>query len=397
MRRYLSNVALTTGALAVMSAATGFLHSSSVQAQSAQRIDFATLDVRRTSLGASIFAAAEDSDEMPDAMFQSILTAFRLRDGRLVVADAATRRLALYDQEGSVISSWGRTGAGPGERRSLTWAMPWGRDSVMVYDRSLRRLTLYYEGEMDNLWSLDAFGPFETPTDAVGLLANGTILLRRSIELPTEAGSTRSRDVLLAADLGSRRVRDLVQFDGDELFTRRSSSGGLILGTPPIRRSTIIATGRTAVAVGDSDSGLVRVVRVADGSEVRLFLDDGDRRLTEAGIAARLDEILRERPTAVSPQWERLQREMISAKRFPAFGELRLDDLDRLWVQRWDRSRRGRQSWLVIDFNRDERHLIELPRYCRPTQITASSLTCVNSNPDELQSAATYRLPSASP
>lgn len=374
------------------SVAYGLIAAVSANAQDLITVDLATRDARALSLGQRVFAPAEDSDDDPEAMFQSIATAFRLRDGRLVVADASTRRLALYDQAGRVTGVWGRTGAGPGERRSLTWAMPWGRDSVVVYDRSLRRITLYFEGEVDNLWSLDAFGPFETPIDAVGLLADGTLLLRRSVEMPTTGGSTRTRDALIAADLATGRVREVVRFDGDELFIRRSSSGGRILGTPPIRRSASVAVGRSVVAVGDSDSGLVRVVRVSDGRQVEIVVRDGDRTLTEAGIEARLDEMLRERPTAVSPQWERLQREMISAERFPAFGDIRLDDTDRLWVQRWDRTRRGGQSWVVIDLSRNTRHTVELPRYCRPTQITVSQLTCVNHDPEDLQSATTYRL-----
>lgn len=379
-------------AIGVLCCAVAVLQPAPSDAQDRISIDLAATEARRTPLGAMLFAAAEDSEEDPDAMFQSIATAFRLRDGRLVVADASTRRLALYDAGGRVIDVWGRTGAGPGERRALTWAMPWRGDSVVVYDRSLRRLTLYHEGELENLWTLDAFGPFETPIDAVGLLADGSLLLRRSLELPTDAGSTRSRDALLAVDLGTRRVREVARFNGDELFTRRSSSGGRILGTPPIRRAAVIAVGKSAVAIGDSDSGLVRVVRVSDGRQVEILVRDGDRTLTEAGIKARLDEILRERPTAVSPQWERLQREMIAAERFPAFGELRLDDSDRLWVQRWDRTRRGGQSWFVIDLARNERQRFELPRYCRPTQIAESHLTCVNYDPDDLQSATTYRL-----
>src|SRR5690606_40490405 len=87
-------------------------------AQATLTVDLATVDARRIPLGPPAFSAAEDSEDDPDAMFQSIATAFRLHDGRLIVADGSTRRLAIYDQSGTVLGSWGRTGAGPGERRS---------------------------------------------------------------------------------------------------------------------------------------------------------------------------------------------------------------------------------------------------------------------------------------
>lgn len=202
--------------------------------------------------------------------------------------------------------------------------------------------------------------------------------------------------MLLAADLESKRIRQIATVDGDEQFFRRSSTGGRILGTPPIRRSTVVAVGQAVVAVGDSDSGLVRVVNLASGNQTEIYVRDGNRTLTEAGIQARLDEILRERPTAVSPQWERLQREMISAQRFPAFGDVRMDGEDRVWIQRWDRARQGGQSWLVLDLSNNRRYAIDLPRYCRPTQIVSSLLTCVNYDPSELQSARSFRLEESS-
>lgn len=54
-------------------------------------------------------------------MFQSMSTALRLSDGRLLVGDGATQRLVLFDRRGEDLQAIGRAGAGPGERRALTW------------------------------------------------------------------------------------------------------------------------------------------------------------------------------------------------------------------------------------------------------------------------------------
>lgn len=262
----------------------------------------------------------------------------------------------------------------------------------MVYDRNLRRITQYVGPDVTRIWSLSDYGPFDSPVDAVGMLDGGRIVLRRTISPASEAGSTRANDELLTIDLATRRSRRLAEFDGDEIFVRRSSSGGRILGTPPLRRTSTVAVGSRVVAIGDSETGRIRVVR-ADSQSVREYeVRDGDRTLTEAGIVARLDEMLRERPRPVSPQWERLQREMIATERFPALGDLFIDGADRLWIQRWDRSRRGGQSWIVIDLISGDTAQSELPRYCRPTQITRELLTCVHSDPEELPTASTFRL-----
>jgi len=311
------------------------------------------------------------------------------------MGDASANRLVWFDRRGAMLGVIGRAGAGPGERRSLTWVALQRGDSIIVYDRGLRRLSQFVDGDFTRLWSLADYGPFDTPIDAVGLLGDGTLVLRRTISPADGAGSVRSRDELLAVDLSSRRSRQLLAFSGDEMFLRRSSSGGRILGTPPVRRIALIAVGQKHIAVGDSESGRITLVRSDSSSIIEVNVRDGDRKLTEAGITARLNEMLRERPRTVSPQWEQLQREMIATESFPAFGDIHLDDRDRLWIQRWDRTRTGAQSWVVVELGTGETATIELPRHCRPTQVSGERLTCVLLDPDALPLASTYRLSSS--
>ncbi len=378
--------------LAVLGFVAAAFVPSSIRAQQPLVVDFGLTPAKRLTLAPSTLASVGDSDDAPETMFQSMTTALRLGDGRLVVGDGSANRLVVFDRRGALVGTLGRAGAGPGERRSLTWARHQAGDSIVVYDRGLRRLSQYVDGDFTRLWSLSDFGPFETPIDAVGMLADGTLILRRAIAPATGTGSTRSRDELLAVDVSSRRSRRLVEFDGDEMYLRSSSSGGRILGTPPIRRAALVAVGQSLVVVGDSESGRIRVVRADSALSIEVEVRDGDRTLTDAGISARLDEMLRERPRAVSPQWEQLQREMIASEKFPAFGDLFVDDLDRLWIQRWDRRRSGGQLWAVVDLRTSEVIRAELPRHCRPTQVATNQLTCVRSDPEDVPAATTYRV-----
>jgi hypothetical protein len=73
--------------------------------------------------------------------------AFRLHDGRYVVADgryAGWNALLVFDSTGAFLQQLGRKGSGPAEFQQLHWwAGEWGPDSVAGYDLSLDRFQIW--------------------------------------------------------------------------------------------------------------------------------------------------------------------------------------------------------------------------------------------------------------
>lgn len=69
-----------------------------------------------------------------------------LSTGHLLVADR-DMTLREFDLHSAVIRHFGRAGAGPGEFRQLTWAVPIRGDSIAVYDGELHRVSVFsHEG-----------------------------------------------------------------------------------------------------------------------------------------------------------------------------------------------------------------------------------------------------------
>ncbi|MDE2753321.1 MAG: hypothetical protein OXI83_12155 [Gemmatimonadota bacterium] len=59
--------------------------------------------------------------------------ATRLNDGRIVVANAGTNELRVFDATGVHLATWGGRGEGPGEFRSLYRVEPWPGDSIVAW------------------------------------------------------------------------------------------------------------------------------------------------------------------------------------------------------------------------------------------------------------------------
>ena len=72
-----------------------------------------------------------------------VLGAIRLRDGRIVVGNGGTNQLRFFGTEGKHLYSTGRDGEGPGEFRSFDFIGTIGFDTIVVYDRRLKRLSLF--------------------------------------------------------------------------------------------------------------------------------------------------------------------------------------------------------------------------------------------------------------
>ena len=77
--------------------------------------------------------------------FDRVVTPFLLPDGRLVVPVAGASAIRMFDEQGDLVASFGRAGAGPGEFRSLTAA--WSRgDTIEALDSRLGRITRFLPG-----------------------------------------------------------------------------------------------------------------------------------------------------------------------------------------------------------------------------------------------------------
>ncbi len=71
------------------------------------------------------------------------LGAVRLSDGRIVVANRGTVELRYFDKSGKQLVTAGGEGGGPGEMMDMSWFSRTVGDSMVVYDRRNRRLSVF--------------------------------------------------------------------------------------------------------------------------------------------------------------------------------------------------------------------------------------------------------------
>lgn len=121
--------------------------------------------------------------------------AFRLADGRIVVANGGTRELRVFSADGRPIGSLGRAGSGPGEFQSLGWVGRAG-DTVLVYDPSLRRLTSLLFAPTGRLLGSMPFTASGNRLHGIeGRLENGDWLVAETIGTPPMDGPSGLRRI----------------------------------------------------------------------------------------------------------------------------------------------------------------------------------------------------------
>jgi 6-bladed beta-propeller protein len=78
-----------------------------------------------------------------EPLFASAVSATRLSDGRIVIADAYEDAIRIFDSSGKLLRSVGRKGGGPGEFQGLFWLGQCGRDTLYAWDRMQQRMTVF--------------------------------------------------------------------------------------------------------------------------------------------------------------------------------------------------------------------------------------------------------------
>ncbi len=67
----------------------------------------------------------------------------RLEDGKILVVNAGSRELRLFEADGSYLRTFGRDGEGPGEFRNPAKIRKLAPDSILVWDESLLRISFF--------------------------------------------------------------------------------------------------------------------------------------------------------------------------------------------------------------------------------------------------------------
>lgn len=306
--------------------------------------------------------------------------AFRLGDGRLVVANGGSHELLVFDEAGDYLTKWGQKGEGPGDfggvhganayGSRLFWAEPWPGDSIAVchgtFSLGLELLSVFdLEGRHARTVNLarDASG-----ARCRDVLRNGSILASRSPKWsgypPTGIHRYDMEFALLKGD-GSPRA-NLGTHPGAEEFYYLDDSVfppfSFWMFDPPFQRTVVWGAWGDLAIVSPTDSYEIRAYG-ADGSLARIV-----RRYSEvrAPTQADLDRFRANRlASSNSAEFKAMMTPVLDAlsvpPSFPAFSAIEVDALGYLWVREYNLPGADGALWTVFDPDGIVQGFVETP------------------------------------
>jgi hypothetical protein len=288
----------------------------------------------------------------PHYQFDNVTGAVRLSDGRIVVANAGSGEFRFFDPSGKYLSMSGRKGGGPGEFKSLSSVERLGGDSLLAFDRSNRRVSVF-----------DATGHFlrtvSAPQSAslrlsqlVGRFADGSLVMSASGSIMGADGKrpnglVRPSVTYAHVSLAGALLDTIGTFPGTASLIQTTSSGGSLLSIRIVRgglyHAPVTAVHDTTFYYGSSDAYEIGLYG-ADGTlrrSVRRTKPNG--KVTDAVIdrmkQAALDGAKERTGTLTAQQRTQIEQQYAEQpfpETMPAYRSLLIDSEGDLWVQEYD-------------------------------------------------------------
>lgn len=326
--------------------------------------------------------------------------AFRLPDGRLLVADAGSMKLLWYSDAGNLEHEVGRTGDGPGEFRSIDGLLHVG-DSIAVVDMSLRRLSTFdLNGNFGRSVTLKNPPGEVFPPAPIGRLASGAWIALVTGSHDSREASRPVRDsvqVWLISDSGDP-LRQLVAFPGDDKLV--FASPDFVGDTrPPFGRTTTIRFHDGQLWVGTGDAFQLDLWGLNSQLQQSVRWADAPPSMTQADFG-RVSDSVRASFAEGDPQWRAIGAEITKAldmwrppPRGPAFGGFILDDDGNLWVSGYALEGSVEPvTWHVLGSDRRLQGSVMFPPLVVPTHVSSDDIVGIWTDPDGAEHVVAYPL-----
>ena len=288
--------------------------------------------------------------------------ASRLPDGRIVVANAGTSELRVFDASGAHLDTWGGLGEGPGEfgdfaAPSGVWR--WPGDSIAAADVFARRVSVF------NAQGLH--GRTLVPEDpyyaVIGVLPDGTMFLSAMSTFTAGTvgtGLVRS-EIEYALGAADGRVHALLGTHPDSERYVLDDDRGMRIHNPPFGRSTRTAIWSDLVVLSPNDRYEIRAYGT-DGSLARIVRRDHDlRSVSRADVDAYFAGQYAQASEEASADALRRVADVPLVETFPAFSTVIGDALGHLWVEDYQLPDEPIPAWTVFDSDGRVLGLMELP------------------------------------
>ncbi len=311
----------------------------------------------------------------PADEFSGTVIAVELGDGRIAGANQGTSEVRFYDARGERLNTVGRRGSGPGEFEQIASLSVGPGDSLLVFDRSTRRLSvLAPTGEMVRSAMID-LGQGTLATRMIGALPDGRLLVSpaRSGREPTSSGPVRdSVDLRVVVPDGSVSV--VGRFPGSEAVLDVQTQNGQVISVNiaavPFGRSSRFGAVDSLAVVAPSDHYEVDLYSPSGRLVRRLRREHTPEPVTAADLAADLDRAGLPNEDA-RVRYRKFLAKTPIPKTKPAYDRVMPGANGELWVRDYlgpdHRTRPGR--WTVFDRGGAWLTTVDLPAGFEPTWI----------------------------
>ncbi len=271
-------------------------------------------------------------DGAESQMLHQIGDALTLSDGRIVIANRGTDEVRVFDSTGEHVTTFGRTGEGPGEFLSLGGIGRWEADSISAWDGRSRAISIFdSHGTLGRTLALEAD---PRPLAPGSTLKNSRFLGAGALPR-TGQGYHRQELAYEVRDGDGEQIVSLGVHSGMESFM--DMSGGIVtMGMLPFTREEWEAEWGELVILATNDRYEIRAYDIATGNLARIVRrQHTNRSPTRTEVDDAIDDALT-RTNLSGDQLEQTRegyKSMPIVESFPAYRSLMTDALDHLWVR----------------------------------------------------------------
>ena len=328
----------------------------------------------------------------PNSEFSSVVGVVNGSEGVVAVADRVLATISVLGPDGSVVTTMGGAGDGPGEFRRLAGIVADGDDRLVTFDGDLQRLSVWtLEGSLVEDRRLNRAGVARR-SSSVGRFANGSWYALEADRLVATDPGEVGRDTV-----GFRRLwENGVVGDVLARVPGGLSSRFVVEGMPGVRGALLSPRALGAVRgncllVAASDEPTLRIFDHAGTAQGEMNLDITAARATESHrehwVEAMAAQAARDMGGAIVPEAvrmiETMGRAVGMAARVPFANELIVDDLGYIWIQPYRLpDGAGSREWRLFTEAGEAVGVVEMPEGLRVLAIAADAITGVRT--DEL-------------
>ena len=315
----------------------------------------------------------------------------------MVIANEGTRQLRLYNQEGVLIGERGGAGSGPEEFLSMQTLLPFGTDSLVVWDPLNSRLSI---------WSTaGSFG--RTVRLAIGATAalEGHVTGRRSVltlqssapspGLPAWQTYTDSLEVVVL-DLDRLEQTQLGEFPASRKVIGDASGLGGPSGIRvplPDGPKLAVATHEDRVYIGFPDGSPIRIFSGTGAAVGEITLPFGPRPRPDAATEAAIEEQMSAAGHFDRADYRRYLERFPQPEWYPAFDLFLVGPGGDLWFRHYPGYGEEMAEWTVVDSAGYVVNNHELPVRFTPVQIGPDWILGKWKGADDVEMVALLPLP----